>query len=129
MGNLCTGNPLKPNHYDDCPALLSGAGSTKALIDANTTYIVFANGDKAVEFWKPATGWPSEHTVALEQLASPAALQQFYLPDNPDPKLSQHCNDVAADEADSKAANWWSANSWRYVSWTSGLCPAKYNIT
>merc|ERR1711935_84741 len=128
----CTGNPLKPNHYNDCPAKLSPASSVQVSIDSNSTYLVFASSDKSIEFWKPSTGWPSSYDINLPSslpLFAANGLKQFFLPDDPDPEHSLHCNDVNADTSDSKAAMWWSASSYKYADWASGLCPAQYNLT
>ena len=35
-GASCTGNMLKPNHYNDCPALLSAKARNKIYVDADT---------------------------------------------------------------------------------------------
>merc|ERR1712070_302025 len=68
---------------------------------------------------------------ALIVAMASSTIKQFYLPDDPDPARSLHCNDATADTSDSKAAEWWSANSYKYITggWSVGLCPAKYNIT
>eukprot|EP00656_Telonema_subtile_P054644 TRINITY_DN8218_c0_g1_i4.p1 TRINITY_DN8218_c0_g1~~TRINITY_DN8218_c0_g1_i4.p1 ORF type:complete len:206 (-),score=46.74 TRINITY_DN8218_c0_g1_i4:256-873(-) len=126
----CVGNPLKPNHYNDCPERLLPSSSVQVSIDANSTYLVFASTDKSFEYWKPATGWPAQYDVNMPAPLQAATAQQFYLPDDPNPDRSEHCNDVDANITDSKAAEWWSANSYKYADWTSGLCPAaKYNTT
>merc|ERR1711865_126086 len=63
-GAPCNGNPLKPNHYDDCPDGVPPNASSTFTFDADAQYLTFANGDKSVELWKPSTGgWPTTYTV------------------------------------------------------------------
>ena len=50
---------------------------------------------------------------------SPALLKHFVHPTEP------HCEDVAVQD---KSSTFWKAFSWRYDSWKSGQCPAKYNL-
>merc|ERR1712160_148251 len=69
---------------------------------------------------------------AMMEAVAASGIKQFYLPDDPNPARSLHCNDMTADTSDSKAADWWSANSYKYITagWTVGLCPAaKYPST
>eukprot|EP00658_Telonema_sp_P-2_P001432 TRINITY_DN10535_c0_g2_i1.p1 TRINITY_DN10535_c0_g2~~TRINITY_DN10535_c0_g2_i1.p1 ORF type:complete len:266 (+),score=54.72 TRINITY_DN10535_c0_g2_i1:226-1023(+) len=64
-GAPCVGNPLKPNHYNDCPQLIGSQESNTVLLDADTQYIAFVSGSsEIVEFWKPSSGqWPPSYTV------------------------------------------------------------------
>ena len=73
-GAPCNGNPLKPNHYNDCPSKIAENGTATIFFDADTQYIAFVNGKIELdELWaaKSTPAWPSSYTVQKKALAAP----------------------------------------------------------
>merc|ERR1711907_113441 len=65
----CQGNPLKPDAYRACGGKddrVMGHTSKHIHFNENTTYIVFSNGVKSKEFYKPKQGgWPADHLINI----------------------------------------------------------------
>merc|ERR1711939_15132 len=64
-GAPCVGNPLKPNHYIDCPASLAPGASTEIAFNSDTQYIAFtADKTEIAELWPSSAGvWPSAFSI------------------------------------------------------------------
>merc|ERR1712086_899100 len=90
------------------------------------------DGVTSIRYCSPINVTIATKGQAMTEAVAASGIKQFYLPDDPNPARSLHCNDMTADTSDSKAADWWSANSYKYITagWTVGLCPAaKYPST
>jgi len=125
-GAPCTGNPLKPNHYLDCPNTISPGTASTFSFNGDTQYIAFAllHGPEVAELWPTSSGaWPKTYTIkpsAIEDLlqTETTAVLHYIQP------TTSHCEDIIGDTTSA----WWKANGWKYSSWTQGKCPAKYNF-
>jgi len=123
-GAPCVGNPLKPNHYLDCPTAVQPGGSTVIRFNADTQYIAFTSEKSEIaELWPGKNGaWPATYTV------QPASFEELLVRDDTllkhyvQPSTS-HCEDLVADSS----TDWWKANSWKYARWAAGKCPTKFN--
>jgi len=127
--------------YRDCELALAPGASETVTIDATFKYMVFTfyGEGKETELYPDANmKWPSTYeikdsavtmmVVEAEMVAAPAAAPVVkHLED----AKGGHCTvltvDFAMDSDLDRVKGWWSANEYKYTTWSNGTCPAKYS--
>jgi len=83
-GAPCNGNPLKPNHYVDCPTEVGGGTTTTISFNSDTQYLSFIDGDVEIrELWakNEADKWPAKYELpAKPPVPAPVLLSEGTVP-------------------------------------------------